>query len=483
MPTSFEETVPTIWCIVIWLLCLIITYFTQRFYRMRHRQALQKRCPKLVYLATVSCILYLVGFQFFSALGTIYEDTQSGAMFNLLSSIFYAFSIHGVAIAFIGRSWIIYFNIQWRIQTEKQAWVIHIDNSSSSSFWFIKHRKDYGSNRFIFIVMFSYYIIEASVISALLIMALPWAILDMLCHSIEIIILVILWNKIPAFYDVFGIKEELKYILCVAAALLLIFICGNVGYAFSGYTFVGWYLFMFIYSVCLTVIALLFNGYIFRSKFTKLLARSYEIKDLMLQNVHNAHQQNIQGVDENNQNTIQLKETLNSKELIEAFFIHLADEFSVELLLSFVEFTQFKSCLMNDHGFMDKIQDIVHGDALRNVSIYNRLPQSHIVYESHKHVPHVGRYLWITKALFDKYVNYGAEFEINISYKDKQQIISFVNTYCDERNFGENASIDLGKEQLYELFMLYEHAQETVYSLMSFAHQRFVKTTRFMSIS
>ena len=175
---------------------------------------------------------------------------------------------------------------------------------------------------------------------------------------------------------------------------------------------------------------------------------------------------------------LSLREVLRNNEYIECFFYHLTEEFSVELLLAFIEFKQFHDLMMNDMEYLNNISQNVTltSSVLDKCILANDLPQSRIVYVHHKEIEeNTKRYLWIAKELCDKYVSRGAEFEINISYECKQNITYFVNKHTNNHNNDHT----LSRQEQYQLFVLFDDASETLIKLMESSHSRCIKTNRY----
>ena len=122
MPSVIEWTLATISNVVHFGLIIVILYTLKRFYKYRYCQALQKRSPLLVYLMNICFIFNLLNHiadkiayvhgvktpnidQILNGENIHYPDVA-----KLISVIFYIFSLHGMAIMWIARSWIIYFN-------------------------------------------------------------------------------------------------------------------------------------------------------------------------------------------------------------------------------------------------------------------------------------------------------------------------------------------------------------------------------------
>eukprot|EP01084_Bolivina_argentea_P142406 250186_1 len=469
MPSALEWSLAVISTFLRLILCTAIIYFTFRFYKYSSSQALQKRHPLLTYWLSFFVILY-IGFQHtFLTFAYIYGVTEPsvdvfisssdyeknefyGSIFRYIALIFYTFSIHGSLIVLISRSWIIYFNINWGLQTEKEKWITHINAQVITSMWFLNHRKNFGSYKKIYIFSISYWLTQALVtlFFAIFVIKIAFAI-DLISLIIEIILLIIIWIKIPDFkkHDVFAFKQELKTALIFAFIALIFYIVWIVYWLFFGDGLWSFMIFQFSFALFIGLVAISLLVNIFDKKYEYLILNNYILS--------------------NQENNVErsLKNTLNDNELINEFFVHLSHEFSVELLLAFVEFIQFRNVMMNDDEFVindkDKLNDQI------KITLPENLPKSYIVHEKYKHISiNVDKYLSIAKNLFDKYIYYGAEFEINISYQCRQNIIGFVNTCCNASN------ISLNGQQKRQLFLLYDEARVTVYSLMSSSHQRFI---------
>eukprot|EP01084_Bolivina_argentea_P169282 293480_1 len=188
MPTTLEWTLALGFNSIHFVFIFIILYCVSKFFRFRKLQSLQKRYPFSVYLMSICVIFYLAG-HLFNNVAFIHQNeaiqgntlqqlshpnptkTQFNlAVASLISTIFYCFSLHGMLIVLIARSWIIYFNTKWGLQIQKSAWSVHLNPHVASTFWFIEHRKDYGSPRWIKIVVITYYLVESTVLLVLMLL-------------------------------------------------------------------------------------------------------------------------------------------------------------------------------------------------------------------------------------------------------------------------------------------------------------------------
>eukprot|EP01084_Bolivina_argentea_P309129 534668_1 len=138
MPTVAGWTLMILFNLIHLCLFVAVLYMLVKFYRFRRRQVLQKRYPFSVYLMTIYIALYLIqsitykitfinGVQDLDIDELISNSSQPYHILSLITSILYASSLHGMVIVLIARTWIIYFNTNWALQTE--AYLIFIINT------------------------------------------------------------------------------------------------------------------------------------------------------------------------------------------------------------------------------------------------------------------------------------------------------------------------------------------------------------------
>eukprot|EP01084_Bolivina_argentea_P309128 534667_1 len=475
MPTVAGWTLMILFNLIHLCLFVAVLYMLVKFYRFRRRQVLQKRYPFSVYLMTIYIALYLIqsitykitfinGVQDLDIDELISNSSQPYHILSLITSILYASSLHGMVIVLIARTWIIYFNTNWALQTETAEWSVHINPEHSvSNSWFIRHRKQFGSKKLIFIIVITYYIFEAIfLLIGIIFFTNIVLFVDICLWIIEFTTLTVIWNKIPPFYDAFLIKKELQYILRIGGVALIFYIGYTIKIYAFGYDLWTFMIAQFLFGSSVAFMGLTLTGFVFTSQCRQLLFEEQVIND---------------------RNKYELKDVLENSKLIKQFFKHLSDEFSVELLLSYIEFQQFNVLMKNDEQFMEDIQDLMpkaatmHRTSLiqtkisvsRNIKLSNELPKSSIVNAVYENIETtVEKYALIAKHLCGKYVGYSAEFEINISYGCKQQIESFISK-CDRVLINT-----LTKDDKYKLFTLFWDAEHALLRLMQSAHQRCV---------
>ena len=320
-------------------------------------------------------------------------------------------------------------------------------------------------------------------------------IFDSTMWIIEFIILIIIWNKIPIFNDIFGIKKEIQLILRMGAITLLIYIGWTVKIIILGYDLWIFMIVQFIFGVMVGIMALILNKYVFY-KYEELLMirtreeragtesemRSTPITEESGASFPNTGLPNISSNDSNKKQRLTLQQVLGNDDLIQCLFNQLTEEFSIELLLAFIEFKQFHDLMNNDDELIRNIESIIIAKSDDNnipilsiISLSDKLPKSRIVHINHKDVSdNLERYLFIAQELVYKYISRSAEFEINISYGCKQEIEWFINEHHDL-----SAVALLSNNEQYQLFKLFDKASESIYRLMQSSHERCVKTNKY----
>eukprot|EP01084_Bolivina_argentea_P148438 259505_1 len=471
MPSSEEYFAAILFNCLHIILCILIIYNGVKFYRFREHQAIQKRYPSFVILQTLCLFLYVLhsilykgAFIYNHERKTNFTEMnvsshQIGNTLKHISEILYIFSSHGMIISFIARAYIMFFNTKWVIQMQKSKWSVYL-NSDLSSFWFLRHHKHFGSKRYIYLVVLFYYLLVTFTVSILLTLHFVFAgFITAALYLFEILSVIVIWIQIPKFHDVHFIKREMKisFVLCLTA--LLIYIIWIIIDIVSGGT-IGDQLWPFMMSQFLlgTVIgsiAIVINKYVFYVCI---------------------HAENIPFTQ--NYDHIRITDTLSNKELLPLFFKHLGDEWSVELLLSFVEFLQFKNMLNNDARFMSEMISMNPDCDLNELGMYSKkimlsdeLPLSNIVHEKHSaETDNLYRYLLIAHDLYNKYIVSASEWEINISWECRENIKDFMDSYWNDNNDTCNNKYDL-----YELYSLYHGASLAMYRLMLHSHLRFLR--------
>ena len=212
---------------------------------------------------------------------------------------------------------------------------------------------------------------------------------------------------------------------------------------------------------------------------------------------------------------LHLVKILRNKDAFDLFMQHLSSEFSMECLLAFTEFTQFRMLLESDESFMSRTKnesvdketytqpesscvDVNEQQRInletpstepsvseqvsttpekkKRVQPYKRvvlptdIPQSIIVYGKRDVINDMTRYRHIALELFKKYVEIGSEFEINVSYA-----MRCVVERSTENVFRNNEIKD-------DLYLMFESCRRELYNLMKHSCRRFMDTEAYNTI-
>ena len=153
MPTLLEWTLAIASNVVHFTLIVAIIVTLIRFSEFTYLQALEKRSPLLVYLMNICFIFYLLQHCTYK-IAYIYGEPdfdfdpilrEKGAglghenILYLVSKIFYIFSLHGMAILMIARSWIIYFNANYGLEVQVKCTINNLLYTQSKKNIFLFH--------------------------------------------------------------------------------------------------------------------------------------------------------------------------------------------------------------------------------------------------------------------------------------------------------------------------------------------------------
>eukprot|EP01083_Nonionella_stella_P070965 190263_1 len=159
--------------------------------------------------------------------------------------------------------------------------------------------------------------------------------------------------------------------------------------------------------------------------------------------------------------SIKLDEILQNNEHFTCFMKHLANEFSMELLLSLVEFIQFKQLIHEQMQDTSTEQPNAHLQ-FSDIELAKCIPQSSIVHDPEDELE--------VKALkiYNKYVAVGSEWEINVHSAVRQQLMHrFDVTYHAK---SKDESIEWTPPALYIVF---DDCSQEMMKLLRYSLTRF----------
>eukprot|EP01084_Bolivina_argentea_P219499 372265_1 len=151
-----------------------------------------------------------------------------------------------------------------------------------------------------------------------------------------------------------------------------------------------------------------------------------------------------------------LRNILQDNELFHSYMQHLIREFSMECLLAFVEFRQYKIHALQVFNIEDPATTMC-------VTFPKSVPQSDIVYNDDTNVDKDSFKIKCYK-LFLKYIESNAEFEINISWQHRVALTQLMGDY--DRWMSMNVTV-------MELYQMFDDPMREMYRLMNHARMRF----------
>ena len=328
------------------LMCgIFLIYYLRKFYALRHIMIVIKRRGNLVIVNSIcAIILFLIGYPLIFYLYwemDISPDQDTIIFFigDILNDlIFTPTYLIGLTTTLL-RYWLIYYDIQYSESCSNLEWKTLITSKSeeiSREQWFINKKDKFGNMRFMGKRLFIFMIVCCVVITVSSLLYSPFNITTIPIYSFIFLLLIItifilivtIWRKMPYFNDNICLYQEVKLLLRSWISFMILYALVVVAEIMLGEN---------IYFLCLAYFASMCGTFI-----TPFLSTVWVLKQI----------ENIQKLqDHPSNNPHSLREILQDEDIIILFMQHLIKEFSMESLLSLIEFKQYKSYLMQElHG-------------------------------------------------------------------------------------------------------------------------------------
>ena len=170
--------------------------------------------------------------------------------------------------------------------------------------------------------------------------------------------------------------------------------------------------------------------------------------------------------------TKSLDELLTNSVAFEAFMTHLCHEFSMENLLSLVEFLQFQKYMANEIGYYDDIDmdnDENKEELLCDIVVLpDIVPFSAIVTDIDLNVKEKAY------ALYEKYIGDESVYTINISFRVRSKLNKYMK---DQYEWMENNEIGD-----HEMMNIFNNCCKEIRALMNDSYGRFKATTQYQQL-
>ena len=377
------------------------------------------------------------------------------------------------------KTWLLYYKYQWTYYTIELEWSFIINSKSASTEseenWFIKNNAKYGNLWYIYKLFGIFFIIFHIIIASMMSMILyfEWDLIMLIiggsvsCIMYSIVGIFYLWlaRHTPFIDDPYKIHWESR----MHSKLLLLW-CIFMGIFFTMSLFIPSF-HVYVWGVTAMNFAYFLMIYVSTIK----LSRLQHVNIASPNNDDNSNPTNESSEDVVTPSSLDM--VLSDSTLIHHFMVHLSKEYSMELLLSYIEMTQFQKYIakyMKDHDCDVKDIDI----ALPNFP--DNIPMSEII-EAEEEIVIVGdtdsddRFIDNAKIkahkIYNKYIRQGSEFEVNISSAERGRLANLLHKLEVLMSYNMN---------LRDLMLLFEKCKMEMKLLQSFSCTRFRSDSEFI---
>ena len=505
----------------------ILLWYTRKYKKYRNVACIKARRPNITFYAELLIIAMFCN-RIVYCCNAIYYDAK---WLRVIFGLTYPIVNHAILWLFSIKYWLLYYDIQFILFSEGNQWKSHINpnNVTYQTNWYILNKKTLGNENYLIKNFVSIAVSVPTIIiplSTFITYTSPYDIfVDLFFMIIPLILIIIIWHKTPKYLDYFRVREECRMLVVIGLSLIIMFLVFGLisTFLYNPHD-------IFIVVLCIEFIYFIgiFSAGLFLTWWTLLknkhrisvnqqpsklyihyrnLNRAVSPKQTInraetiqrklsrlqiqsVENTNNDNHNNGNGNNNNNNGDSQANESmlllisiLENEHGFQMFLSHLLTEFSVESALAIIEFTQYQLLMKQIYGDgadIDHLQSeqqsnplnkkqILHIniDELNILKLPDVVPQSIIVYDPEQQdgVYHVKI---IARRLLQKYVQSGAEFEINISYKLKKKLL---NDLDDIDNLNQTKLIHLFDECIQSLLLL-----------LNDSLARFVKTAKYERI-
>ena len=428
-----------------------LTYYGLKFYQRRHDLVMIKRrgdlVIKIVFLAVIVLAIgtpLLFHLHWPKQISSIAPNPKSTGFLvaDLLNDLlFTAPGLLCIYLLFL-RYWLMYYDIQFSNSCSNLKWKTCICQKSESEDlsiqrdkWFIAHKKNLGNGSFMYKVTLTIAIIVILINiiwSTLYLFEIVgnsyYVLLNILILICMLITIIVLRKRITFFDDNIYLYKEFRMISIFWTVLLCLYMIAAVIRGVAD----NWVAFFAFYTVNT------FSTFIMPFLSTFWVLKNIEVEEIM------AHIIPGHTPDTPQSEKSLLREILSDDDTINLFMAHLINEFSMECLLSLIEFTQFRDYGMEMLKIDQEAVDAKTGSTA-NITFAADVPKSDIVYGDIAMVTMddtLRGFKMKAYKLYRKYVMIGAEYEVNVSYRTRGILDKHMNDYDNWVNNRDRISKD-----------------------------------------
>ena len=412
------------WCTALLQLLGII-----RFNRLRGLLIIQKRYPRLVITeAVVYCFVLLFLYPAWMSMVFQYPAIQ-GHWWRITLAVCFQYTYQIAPTIETCRIWLIFYDLHYLHSSKNQRWKTVIDVSHAERDWYLQNRGTWGNQKYMVRFGFAYYILASTMVFAtanfMTYLQIGMDGLMVYMTAVQyafniphVVLPLCLYVRLPQkLQERFLFTYEFMWSAVILMTGMITFAIAIALIIFDVVP-LGWILSLII--VCYQTSPSLLSTFWIAHKVSAMT----EWKEVYCVRSPGTFME-------------KLRETLDDEQKCEAFIDGMYREFSSEVILSFLEFVQFKKYIKEQIG---KI--CVAGDEdPYNFQLYDGMPRSTIVYDPSRLEQRMTplsldgvsslsgdsesgarssdnslmRCRKIAHLFFEKYIDYHSEHEINIS--------------------------------------------------------------------
>eukprot|EP01084_Bolivina_argentea_P073917 134103_1 len=455
---SIKICILTVVIIVNIILATVQIYALYWFKSIQHLLIIQRRYPKFVIAEAIIVIIFLL---FIIPLWS--NDILEVTYFNEKPAKYFLFTIvgeiatpmmHLIVCIEAARLWLVSYDLHYLHASENKHWKCQIDESFAQTNWYLKNKHKYGKQKYVLLTMIFYYIPVAAIITTLYVLNFDIShYIDALFYLFVLLFVCYLYYKCRKYKnlnDNFLFFYEFRattfiWTICICifgvSIILLLFLNDSLHWITD--------MIIILNAIVACSIPSLLSVFWIPKKIQTIeewndelmnvqIEMSYTKPDIEMEEKTKIFPKHID---------TRLYEIFKYENKFETFVQWMYREFSSESVLCFITCVQFKGymvdCLENDTNYMDyKYLNM----------FYNNIPESTIVFGNclNDDTINIETFKNIAHLVYEKYIKYDSELEINIAAKLRKKYIRFDES---KWNMESKELINVFDSVIHEMFM------------------------------
>ena len=472
---------------IFWCICILQILGIYRFCKLRGLAIIDKRYPRFVVLeAIASCLTMSIVWP--ASLCQLYDYPvvwKGWPLYLCVGAACFTFQI--VAVIETCRLWLISYDLQYLHSSKNQQWKTVIDTSFAEKDWYLQNKARWGNQRYIAKLGFIFHIITSTIA---FIMAPNLSFARGELFAVPTFVVFLVYVMVPLYlYMTTPWKLQDQYLFHyefrVTAVAMTIILFGlliiNTFWILGFQTLIGMTAALLV--ICASVPSLL-STLLIPHKISKMTEWNPEDTNLELERTGPSGTFREK-----------LRETLSDEHKCEAFIDWMYREFCSEVILSFLEFAQFRNYVRSEIRKTDE-NDVVAGAAdSYDFVLYDGMPKSSIIYDSGQFNEGVSQEVTLSCLVqvssLSKDTDSGVAPEENTLMKCKRIAHSFFGKYIEHHSEHEinlsgplrNKYIDLeeneyGGMSVEEFVTLYNEVMAEMMKYQSQSYRRFERANQ-----